>query len=79
LIKISETIYELNLIDIITELKNQLAINRIYLFSRIKDLPDDLLVSCPFHKSGQEKKPSCRNKERRWLASLFYLSVKVAH
>lgn len=67
MIKISNTYYELNLIDIIVELKNQLAINDIYLFNQIKDLPDDLMVSCPFHKDGQERKASCGiRKEDGW-------------
>ena len=68
MIKISETIYELNLIDIIKELKEQLAINQIYLFNTIKELPEDLMVSCPFHKEGQERKPSCGiRKEDGWV------------
>ena len=75
--KINETYYELNLIDIIQELKNQLSLQGINLFGRIKDLPEDLMVSCPFHKDGQERKPSCRNKKRRWLVSLFFLPVKA--
>lgn len=61
MIKLNDVYYELNLIDIITELKEQLALNNIYLFNNIKDLPEDLMVSCPFHKDGQERKPSCRN------------------
>lgn len=59
MLKINDTYYDLNLIDIINELKLQLALQGINLFSRIKDLPQDLMVSCPFHKNGQEKKPSC--------------------
>ena len=64
MIEINNTIYELNLIDIIQELKNELAINQIYLFNQLKDLPEDLMVSCPFHKEGQERKPSCRDKKK---------------
>lgn len=71
MIKINDTYYELNLLDIISELKNQLALNNVFLFNRIKELPEDIMVSCPFHKDGQEKKPSCRNKKRRWLGTLF--------
>lgn len=59
MIKINNNYYELNLKNIILELKEQLSINQIYLFSQIKELPEDLMVSCPFHKEGQEKKPSC--------------------
>lgn len=64
MIKINDTYYELNLLDIINELKNQLSLNNIFLFNKIKELPEDIMVSCPFHKDGQEKKPSCRNKKR---------------
>jgi DNA primase len=59
MLKINEVYYELSLKDIILELKNQLAINGIYLFNQIKELPEDLMVSCPFHKDGQERKASC--------------------
>lgn len=31
----------------------------ILYFGRIKQTPKDLMVSCPFHKNGQEQKPSC--------------------
>lgn len=59
MIKLNDNFYEINLIDIIQELKQQLELNNVFLFSRIKELPEDLMVSCPFHKEGQEKKPSC--------------------
>lgn len=68
MIKINNTYYELNLIDILKELKDQLAINGIYLFNQIKELPEDIMVSCPFHKDGQERKPSCGiRKDDGWV------------
>jgi len=68
MLKINDTLYELNLMDIIRELKLQLEINEIYLFNQIKELPDDLMVSCPFHKDGQERKASCGiRKEDGWV------------
>lgn len=68
MLKVNDTLYELNLIDIIRELKLQLEINEIYLFNQIKELPDDLMVSCPFHKNGQERKASCGiRKEDGWV------------
>lgn len=33
-------------------------------FGRIKSTKDDLMISCPFHKEGQERKPSCGIKIR---------------
>ena len=68
MIKINDNYYDLNLIDIIKELKDQLLINNIYLFKTITETPDDLMVSCPFHKEGQERKPSCGiRKEDGWV------------
>lgn len=43
---------------VLLELKNQLSINGIERFSRIKDTEKDIMTSCPFHKDGQESKPS---------------------
>jgi len=68
MIKINETYYELNLIDILQELKQQLAANDVQLFKDIKELPDNIMVTCPFHKNGQERKPSCGlRKDDGWL------------
>lgn len=68
MIKLNETYYDINLIDIIQELKEQLATNNVFLFGKIKELPEDLMISCPFHKDGQEKKPSCGiRKEDGWV------------
>ena len=36
----------------------------ILYFSRVKNTPKDLMVSCPFHKGGQERKPSCGIKKQ---------------
>ena len=35
---------------------------KIY-FSRIKETSGDIMVSCPFHKEGQERRPSCGIKK----------------
>lgn len=68
MIQINDAYYELNLKDIIIELKNQLEINGVYLFNQIKELPEDIMVSCPFHKEGQERKASCGiRKSDGWL------------
>ena len=44
--------------DIIGELKNQLAINGIQLFYKSIDTSNNVQICCPFHKQGQERKPS---------------------
>lgn len=44
--------------DIITELRRQLELNGVKRFYKITDTPHNTMVCCPFHKNGQEKKPS---------------------
>ena len=58
MIKINDNYYELNLIDILLELRFQLSQKNIFLFIHIKESGDNLMTNCPFHKQGQEKKPS---------------------
>ena len=44
--------------DIIAELKTQLELNGIHRFHKTIDTPNNLMVCCPFHNNGQERKPS---------------------
>lgn len=44
--------------DVIQELKRQLAQQGVSLFAKMFDSGDDLMVCCPFHKDGQERRPS---------------------
>lgn len=59
MLKINDNYYDIPLLTILKELKDQLSLNGIYLFNQIKELPEDIMVSCPFHKDGQERKASC--------------------
>ena len=45
--------------EIITELRDQLLLNGIELFSSVKPGVNNIQFSCPSHKNGQERKPSC--------------------
>lgn len=48
-----------DVVDIITELKSQLEINGIHLFAKYYDKGgSDVMVCCPYHKEGRERKPS---------------------
>lgn len=51
------------LIDILYELRRQLEINQIPLLHDIKDTPDNIMITCPYHKNGQERKPSAGVKK----------------
>lgn len=47
-----------NEINVIIELKRQLDLQGVHLFHVIKDAGKDIMTTCPFHKGGQERKPS---------------------
>lgn len=44
--------------DIIKELRSQLEDAGIHKFAKFFDSGDDLMVCCPYHKDGQERRPS---------------------
>lgn len=60
---INDTPFMVDLETIISELQNQLKINRIPYINDVKDTPDNLMVTCPYHKNGQERRPSAGIKK----------------
>lgn len=46
-------------LDILNELKDQLAINGVQRFSSFRQITNHIQFPCPMHKGGQESKPSC--------------------
>ena len=44
--------------DIIEKLRLQLWDNNIHLLQNVRDTPYNVMVCCPYHKGGQEKRPS---------------------
>lgn len=68
---INDTMFNDSLEDIIYELRRQLAINNVSLLGEVKDTPDNLMVSCPYHKNGQEKKPSMGIKKADGICHCF--------
>jgi len=55
---INNTIFNAGCNEIIEELRNQLQLNGINLLQVVQDTPDNLMVACPYHKGGQERRPS---------------------
>ena len=55
---INETIFNVDLADIIRELQEELIINDIHLLQVSTDTSDNIMVACPYHKDGQERRPS---------------------
>lgn len=56
--QIDNLIINVSLFDVLTELKEQLNINGIQLLDKMLDSGDDVMVQCPYHKNGQERRPS---------------------
>lgn len=58
MIKVGETIINEDVENILTELKKQLEINGVKRFAKFIRTNNNIQTNCPFHKDGQEKKPS---------------------
>ena len=56
--KIDGRVINAEVSDIIETLRDQLAEKQKYLFRKINDSTDDVMVCCPYHKDGQENNPS---------------------
>lgn len=55
--------FETDLLSILEELRSQLTANGIQLLGAMRDTPDNIMVSCPYHKDGQERRPSAGIKK----------------
>lgn len=55
---INDTVFDVDCYSIIKELQTQLNINHINLLQVISDTSDNVMVACPYHKEGQERRPS---------------------
>ena len=56
--KINDVEFNVELSDILEELKRQLAVNHIELLQRDKDSGENIMVQCPYHADGKERRPS---------------------
>ena len=68
---INNTTFECDLSMIIDELRSQLNANGIKLLGVVRDTPDNIMVSCPYHKGGQERKPSAGIKKSSGVFHCF--------
>ena len=55
---LNDTPISASLADILRELRDQLVANDINLLKDMRDTPDNIMVTCPYHKNGQERRPS---------------------
>lgn len=63
--------FETDLMSILEELRYQLSANGIKLFHTMRDTPDNIQVCCPYHKGGQERRPSAGIKKSDGIFHCF--------
>ena len=68
---INDVQFNAELEDIIGELQKQLAINGIQLLQKIKNSGEDIMVQCPYHGNGQERRPSAGIRKTDGLFHCF--------
>lgn len=56
--QINNTIINADLETVLSELQRQLEINKIPYLQKTQDSGKDIMVQCPFHGNGQERRPS---------------------
>ena len=56
--QINNTIINADLETVLSELQRQLTINKIPYLQKTQDSGKDIMVQCPFHGNGQERRPS---------------------
>ena len=56
--KINDIQFNVELEDILIELKTELNANGIELLSKMKDGPTHIQICCPYHNNGMERRPS---------------------
>lgn len=61
---INNVVFNVELLSVLNELQRELHTNNIPLLRKIKDVGDDVMVSCPYHNNGQEKRPSAGIRKR---------------
>ena len=63
--------FETDLMSILDELRSQLSANGITLFHSMRDTPENIQVCCPYHKDGQERRPSAGIKKSDGIFHCF--------
>ena len=69
--KIEDTIFNADLETIITDLQTTLQQNGSPLLSTIKRTQSDIMIPCPYHKGGMEKRPSMGISKESGVAHCF--------
>lgn len=68
---INDTQFNVELSVVLAELQSQMTINHIPLLQKTRDSGDDIMVQCPYHGNGQERKPSAGIRKSDGLFHCF--------
>ena len=69
--RINDVNFNVELEDILIELKNELNSNGIELISKYKDGPTHIQICCPYHNNGQERRPSAGIRKKDGVFHCF--------
>ena len=75
--KINDTILNADCHTILSELQKQLAINQIPYLQKMQDSGNNIMVQCPYHGNGQERKPSAGIRKSDGMFHCFSGETKV--
>ena len=68
---INDVQFNCTLEEILSELQAQLRLNNIPLLQKIADTTNDIMVQCPYHGNGQERRPSAGIRKSDGLFHCF--------
>lgn len=74
---INNIIFNVDLETILFELRNQLSANNILLLQKMKPTSTHVMVQCPYHNNGQERRPSAGLRKSDGIFHCFSGDTKV--
>ena len=77
MIEFGNTIISTPVSEILNELKAQLILNHSTYNPDIRDKGDNIMITCPSHKDGQERKPSCGILKETGIVHCFTCNYAV--
>ena len=69
--KINDVEFTVELRDVLDELQTELHANGIPLINKIKDANTDIMITCPYHKDGQERQYRYQRRAKEGHCGFF--------
>lgn len=71
MVEIEGTLYDSDIYSILVLFKHYLSSKGINYLKNIKNTQENVMITCPFHKDGMEKKPSCGVSKETGIVHCF--------